>query len=76
MKIDRSEHLVVLWGTARITNGKWTFLFAKMSLCIRVGVFHALENSGKVDLELIKFKFRSYFGEADIVRLSDRYGRE
>ncbi len=47
-----------------------------MSLCIRVGVFHALENSGKVDLELIKFKFRSYFGEADIVRLSDRYGRE
>ena len=45
-----------------------------MSLCIRVGVFHALENPGKVDLELIKFKFRSYFGEADIVRIEDLYG--
>ncbi len=36
---------------------------------------HALENPGKVDLELIEVQSGSYLGEDDIVRFEDRYGR-
>ena len=45
------------------------------STYILVGVVHALENPGKVDLELIEVQSGSYFGEDDIVRFDDIYGR-
>jgi mannose-1-phosphate guanylyltransferase len=38
-------------------------------------VIHALENPGKVNLELIEVQSGSYFGEDDIVRFEDIYGR-
>ena len=40
-----------------------------------VGQVHALENPGKIPLELIEVQSGSYLGEDDIVRLEDRYGR-
>jgi mannose-6-phosphate isomerase-like protein (cupin superfamily) len=40
-----------------------------------VGVVHALENPGKIPLELIEVQTGSYLGEDDIVRFTDRYGR-
>jgi mannose-6-phosphate isomerase-like protein (cupin superfamily) len=40
-----------------------------------VGVVHALENPGKIPLELIEVQSGSYLGEDDIVRLHDVYGR-
>ena len=76
MHHHRSEHWVVVYGTARVTNGGSTFLLAENeSTYIPAGVVHALENPFKVDLELIEVQSGSYLGEDDIVRIKDIYGR-
>lgn len=76
MHHHRSEHWIVVSGTAKVTNGTETFLLAENeSTYIPVGTVHALENPGKVDLELIEVQTGSYLGEDDIVRLEDKYGR-
>jgi mannose-1-phosphate guanylyltransferase len=77
MHHHRAEHWVVVSGTARVTNGGKTFLLSENeSTYIPVGVVHALENPGKVELELIEVQSGSYLGEDDIVRFEDRYGRD
>jgi mannose-1-phosphate guanylyltransferase len=63
-------------GLAGVTNGDETFLLRENeSTYIPVGVVHALENPGKVPLEIIEIQSGSYLGEDDIVRFEDRYGR-
>ena len=77
MHHHRAEHWVVVSGTARVTNGDKTFLLLENeSTYIPAGVVHALENPGKVKLELIEVQSGSYLGEDDIVRFEDRYGRD
>ena len=72
----RAEHWVVVSGTARVTNGDKTFLVTENeSTYIPIGVIHALENPGKIPLELIEVQSGGYLGEDDIVRLDDKYGR-
>lgn len=72
----RAEHWVVVSGTASVTNGDNTFLVTENeSTYIPIGQIHALENPGKVPLELIEVQTGSYLGEDDIVRLEDNYGR-
>ena len=76
MHHHRAEHWVVVSGSARVTNGDDTFLLSEnQSTYIPVGVVHALENPGKVPLEIIEIQSGSYLGEDDIVRFEDRYGR-
>ena len=76
MHHHRAEHWVVVSGTARVTNGDKTFLLSENeSTYIPIGIVHALENPGKVELELIEVQTGSYLGEDDIVRFDDRYGR-
>jgi len=76
MHHHRAEHWVVVSGSAKVTNGEKTFLLSENeSTYIPIGVIHALENPGKVDLELIEVQSGSYLGEDDIVRFGDRYGR-
>ena len=76
MHHHRAEHWVVVSGVARVTNGDETFLLGEHeSTYIPIGVVHALENPGKVPLEIIEIQSGSYLGEDDIVRLEDRYGR-
>ena len=76
MHHHRAEHWVVVNGTAKVTNGDATFLLSENeSTYIPVGAIHALENPGKVDLEIIEIQTGSYFGEDDIVRFDDKYGR-
>ncbi|TVL14807.1 mannose-1-phosphate guanylyltransferase/mannose-6-phosphate isomerase [Shewanella algae] len=76
MHHHRAEHWIVVSGTAKVTNGdKEILLTENQSTYIPVGVVHALENPGKVDLELIEVQSGSYLGEDDIVRFEDRYGR-
>ena len=76
MHHHRAEHWIVVSGTARVTNGEKKFLLSENeSTYIPVGVVHALENPGKVDLELIEVQTGSYLGEDDIVRFEDKYGR-
>ena len=76
MHHHRAEHWIVVSGIAKVTNGETTFLLSENeSTYIAIGTIHALENPGKVNLELIEVQTGSYLGEDDIVRLEDRYGR-
>lgn len=76
MHHHRAEHWIVVSGTAKVTNGEKELLLTEnQSTYIPVGVVHALENPGKVDLELIEVQSGSYLGEDDIVRFEDNYGR-
>jgi mannose-1-phosphate guanylyltransferase len=76
MHHHRAEHWVVVSGTARVRNGDKTFLLSENeSTYIPIGTIHSLENPGKVELELIEVQTGIYFGEDDIVRFEDRYGR-
>ena len=45
------------------------------SVYIPIGAVHALENPGRIPIELIEIQTGSYLGEDDIVRFEDRYGR-
>jgi mannose-1-phosphate guanylyltransferase/mannose-6-phosphate isomerase len=76
MHHHRAEHWIVVAGTAKVTNGEQTLLLSEnQSTYIPIGVIHALENPGKIPLELIEVQSGTYLGEDDIVRFSDRYGR-
>jgi mannose-1-phosphate guanylyltransferase/mannose-6-phosphate isomerase len=76
MHHHRSEHWVVVFGTANITVGETTVLMTQnQSTYIPIGAKHRLENPGITDLVLIEVQCGSYLGEDDIVRFSDTYGR-
>ena len=76
MHNHRAEHWIIVSGDASVTNGDKTFLLSEnQSTYIPVGVLHALENSGQIDLELIEVQSGNYLGEDDIVRFEDLYGR-
>ena len=72
----RSEHWVVVCGTALVTKDDEEFLLKEdQSTYIPLGVVHRLENPGQIPLELIEIRTGSYLGEDDIVRFEDKYGR-
>lgn len=76
MHHHRAEHWVVVCGTASVTlNGETRLLCENESIYLPVGAVHALENPGKIPLELIEVQVGPYLGEDDIVRFEDRYGR-
>jgi mannose-1-phosphate guanylyltransferase/mannose-6-phosphate isomerase len=76
MHYHRSEHWIVVSGTAKIHKGTESFLLTENeSVYIPLGEIHALENPGKLPLELIEVQSGSYLGEDDIVRFDDLYGR-
>lgn len=76
MHYHRSEHWVIVKGTARITRGEETFILTEnQSTYIPVGIKHRLENPGKLPLKIIEIQSGSYLGEDDIVRFEDAYGR-
>jgi len=72
----RSEHWVVVRGTAEVTMGSEILtVHENESTYIPIGSVHRLANPGKIPLELIEVQVGSYLGEDDIVRLTDQYGR-
>jgi mannose-1-phosphate guanylyltransferase/mannose-6-phosphate isomerase len=72
----RSEHWVVVHGTAEVTVDKDVrSVHENESIYIPIGSVHRLANPGKIALELIEVQVGSYLGEDDIVRLDDVYGR-
>jgi mannose-1-phosphate guanylyltransferase/mannose-6-phosphate isomerase len=76
MHHHRSEHWVVVSGTAKVTIGDCTKLVQENeSVYVMATQWHRLENPGKVDLELIEVQLGSYLGEDDIVRSDDIYHR-
>ena len=76
MHHHRAEHWIVVSGTASVTiNDETKLVTENQSVYIPVGAVHALENPGKIPLELIEVQSGAYLGEDDIVRFSDWYGR-
>jgi mannose-6-phosphate isomerase-like protein (cupin superfamily) len=72
---QRSEHWVVIAGTARVTRGEEVYdLQAGMSTGIAMETPHRLENPGQIPLEIIEIQNGPYVGEDDIVRLQDDFG--
>ncbi len=72
----RSEHWVVVRGTAKVTIGdKEIFIHENESAYVPKSTLHRLENPGKVPLEMIEVQNGEYVGEDDIVRIDDTYGR-
>jgi mannose-1-phosphate guanylyltransferase/mannose-6-phosphate isomerase len=72
----RSEHWIVVKGTAEVTIGeKIMTVHENQSVYVPQGAVHRLENTGKINLELIEVQTGSYLGEDDIVRLDDVYNR-
>ncbi|MDD2056187.1 mannose-1-phosphate guanylyltransferase/mannose-6-phosphate isomerase [Pseudomonas sp. GD03860] len=72
----RSEHWIVVSGTARVTNGEQEFqLDTNESTFIKPGRVHRLTNPGVIDLVMIEVQSGEYLGEDDIVRFTDSYGR-
>lgn len=74
MHHHRAEHWIVVSGTAQVTNGdKKSLVTENESIYIPIGSVHALENPGKVPLELVEIQSGSYLGEDDIVRFQESY---
>ncbi|HFO4059098.1 TPA: mannose-1-phosphate guanylyltransferase/mannose-6-phosphate isomerase, partial [Escherichia coli] len=74
MHHHRSEHWIVLSGTAKVTlNDKTVLLAANESIYIPLGATYSLENPGIIPLNLIEVSSGDYLGEDDIVRQKERY---
>lgn len=76
MHYHRSEHWVVVAGTATVTvDGVDRMVHTGENIFIPAGVRHRLRNNGRVLLEVIEVQSGQYLGEDDIVRYDDDYGR-
>ncbi|MEN9223662.1 MAG: cupin domain-containing protein [Thermostichus sp. BF3_bins_97] len=76
MHYHRSEHWIVVMGTARVTCGdEVVLLTSNQSTYIPPCTPHRLENPGTIPLVLIEVQNGQYLGEDDIVRFQDDYAR-
>lgn len=72
----RSEHWFVVSGVAQVTlNGELHQVEAGEAIDVPVGTAHRVENIGSDPLVFIEVQHGTYFGEDDIVRLEDDFGR-
>lgn len=72
----RSEHWIVVEGTARVTIDDVTFTVgANESKYLPLGAVHRLENAGEGALRIIEVAVGDYLGEDDIVRYADDWAR-
>ena len=73
----RDEAWVIVQGTATVTLDDKVHTFMEGQVVqIEYGTKHRVENKGKEDLIFIETQTGTYFGEDDIVRIEDDYGRE
>jgi mannose-6-phosphate isomerase-like protein (cupin superfamily) len=72
----RSEHWFIVSGVGRVTvDAVERAVTAGEAVDIPVGAAHRIENVGDADLTFIEVQRGEYFGEDDIVRLEDDFGR-
>ncbi len=75
--MHRSEHWIVVQGTARVTvDDEVKLLSENESVYIPLGAVHRMENPGKVPMVLIEVQTGAYLGEDDIIRYEDVYARK
>ena len=76
MHNHRSEHWIVVDGEAKVEiDGRIKFFKKNESTYIPIGSKHRLSNEGDIPLVLIEVQSGDYFGEDDIIRFEDNYGR-
>ena len=72
----RSEHWFIVHGTAVVTlDGERREVSPGDAVDIPVGTDHRIENAGEQLVVFVEVQHGDYFGEDDIVRLEDDYGR-
>ena len=77
MHHHRSEHWIVVSGTARVTCGEQEMILSSnQSTYVPQCTSHRLENPGVIKLVLIEVQNGQYLGEDDIIRFSDDYARQ
>ena len=77
MHHHRSEHWIVVSGTAKVTCGdREMILSSNQSTYVPQCTTHRLENPGVINLVLIEVQNGQYLGEDDIIRFSDDYARQ
>jgi glycosyltransferase involved in cell wall biosynthesis len=73
----RAEHWTVVRGEALVTVGEHEMLLkAGHSVDIPRGAVHRIMNPGEIPLVLVEVQMGDYFGEDDIIRMEDDYGRD
>jgi mannose-6-phosphate isomerase len=73
---QRAEHWYVVQGTAKVTrDDKEIIVRTGEAVDIPIGAAHRVENPGDENLIFVEVQIGTYFGEDDIVRLQDDYGR-
>lgn len=76
MHHHRSEHWIVVSGTAKVTCGDVEELvYTNQSTYVPPCTKHRLENPGVIPLILIEVQNGEYLGEDDIIRFQDDYAR-
>ncbi len=77
MHHHRSEHWIVVSGTAKVTCGDQEMILgSNQSTYVPQCTSHRLENPGVIKLVLIEVQNGQYLGEDDIIRYSDDYARQ
>ena len=77
MHHHRSEHWIVVAGTAKVTNGDRVYdVHPNESTYIPMSTKHRLENPGMIPLQIIEVQNGDYLEEDDIVRFDDIYKRK
>lgn len=72
----RSEHWIVVEGTAKVTIGEKINLVKEgQSVFVPLGVIHRVENPYEVPIVLIEVQIGTYLAEEDIIRYEDEYTR-
>jgi len=72
----RSEHWYITQGTVEVTlDGKISPISPGSVIEVPQGVLHRVHNTGSIELVFIEVQTGSYFGEDDIERVEDDFGR-
>lgn len=72
----RSEYWVIVSGTGTVTlDGITSLAVGGDAFIIEQGIPHRIENTGTEELVFIEVQLGIYFGEDDIVRIEDDFGR-
>ncbi len=72
----RSEHWYVVDGSGEVTlDGKVQLVSAGSNIQVPQGALHRIRNTGANELIFIEVQTGTYFGEDDIERVEDDFGR-
>lgn len=72
MHYHRSEHWIVVAGTAKVVcGGQEKLLMQKQSTYVPMNTSHRVENPGVIPLVMIEVQNGEYLGDDDIIRFED-----